>query len=112
MKWLIAAVVLMGLVAGVMVYLTWKPELPIQVEFRKGLFKDSLVAEFQNTSAKTFALKARYESETLGRAKDDVLDLGPYDKTARGWLEDWGFHSGDTIKLNHADYRLKIVKVP
>lgn len=111
MKWWIALIALLGLAAGAL-FLMWKPELPVQVAFRKGLFKDSLVAEFHNTSAKTFAIKARYESATLGQAKDDVLNLSPYDKTARGWLEDWGFRSGDTIELRHADYRIKTVKVP
>ena len=88
-------------------------DVPVKVEFREARFDKSLVAKFWNsTKDKYLVVIVTFRNETLNQTKKGSLELAPNETKEIGWAEGWKFVSGETIKIEHADYSTIKIKVP
>jgi hypothetical protein len=89
-----------------------KPAMPIEVNYRKAMLANGLVAIFKNDSTRNLSVLATFENPTLHQKKSFRVDLGPGGSKEVGHLEGWNFESGDLITLEHNDYSTLRVKFP
>jgi len=89
-----------------------RPELPVRVTYRPSAGGTSMVAQYRNDSAKYLSIAVDLENPTLHKSKTITLNIGPNGVIEDGWAQGWAYKSGDTIKINHADYERKDLVVP
>jgi hypothetical protein len=89
-----------------------KPAMPIEVNYRKAMLANGLVAIFKNDSNRNLSVLATFENPTLHQKKSFRVDLNPGASKEVGHFEGWNFESGDMITLEHNDYSTLRVKFP
>jgi hypothetical protein len=89
-----------------------KPELPIEINYRRALMGPGLVVSFKNASNRHLAVVATFYNPTLKKEDSYRLDLAPQIPQEVGHAEGWAFASGDSIKIIHNEYKTKMVKLP
>jgi hypothetical protein len=87
-----------------------KPELPVEVSFRKSFWGRGLVAKFRNKSAHSLTLILAVRNPTLSKANRFQLNVGPQDSEEFSYSEGWEFASGDELNVYNSGFRgLKII---
>ena len=89
-----------------------RPEMPIELNYRKALMGPGLVIVFKNTSTRHLSMAATFVNPTLKKEENYRLDLSPGIVKEIGHIEGWAFSSGDVIKLTHNEYKTKVHKLP
>ena len=89
-----------------------KPDLPIQVSFRRSLVGEGVVAQFKNLSDKALTVTARFSSPATQESRLFRLQLSAGAMSEFGRLEGWVFGSGHTIELSADGYEPVKVTVP
>jgi hypothetical protein len=89
-----------------------KPQLPIDVGYRKAVMGPGLVVQLKNNSERDLAVLMTVENPTTNQEKTFRVDVSPKEVSEVGHLEGWTFASGDSIKVIHADYKPWQGKLP
>jgi septal ring factor EnvC (AmiA/AmiB activator) len=82
-----------------------RPDLPVNLSFRKGLMSQGLVGVFRNTSAKEVEFTLDLESPATGRRFHRAVVLNPNGLFEVGAREGWAFAPGQRISLNNPAFR-------
>jgi hypothetical protein len=82
-----------------------RPDLPVNLSFRKGLMSPGLVGVFRNTSSKELEFTLDIESPATGRHVRRAVVLNPNGFFEIGAKEGWAFAPGQRITLNNPAYR-------
>lgn len=89
-----------------------KPDLPVNITYRKSAVGEGYVVQFFNKSNKYIAFLVNFENKTLNKKKTDYIELSPGEIKEIGWMEGWKFISGEKIRLSHEDYKAITYKIP
>lgn len=89
-----------------------KPDLPLEVSFRKSFWGRGLVARFRNNSAHSLTLILAIRNPTLSRAGRFQLNVGPQDSEEFSYSEGWEFASGDELNVYNNGYKGLRIIVP
>lgn len=89
-----------------------KPELPVEVSFRKSWLGMGLVAVIENTSSQYLTLVMMVRNPTLATAQRFKIEIKPGDDIAFGHDDGWRFTSGDELSLYNDHYRTLKLQVP
>jgi hypothetical protein len=89
-----------------------KPQLPVEVKYRKALLSNGLVALFKNTSNHEISVLATFTNPKINVYKSFKLDLSPNVPFQFGHLEGWNFEHGDIITLENNGYSELKVSFP
>jgi hypothetical protein len=89
-----------------------KPELPVEVRFRRSFWGRGLVAKFTNESKHTLTLILAIRNPTLSKFNRFQLKIGPEDSEEFSYSEGWEFASGDELTVYHNDFKSLKVIVP
>jgi hypothetical protein len=89
-----------------------KPELPINLHFRRSFWGKGLVAVIENTSDQYLTLVLSVRNPTLSTAKRFEIQLKSGDTLDFGHDEGWQFASGDEVAIYHNDYKALKTIVP
>ena len=89
-----------------------KPPMPVEVKYRKAFLNASLVVSFQNNSTRNLQILTTFMNPTTNVSKSFTASLDPQRSAEMGYAQGWAFHSGDKIKLHHADYADMNVDLP
>jgi len=90
----------------------FRPKLPVTIRMRESKVAQGLVAVFRNGSDRSLQVRATFENAVHGRTRTQGLALTPQEDVEFGWLEGWKFASGETILVEHADFRPLRFEVP
>lgn len=82
-----------------------RPDLPVNLSFRKALLTTGLVGVFRNTSNKELEFVLDLESPATGRHIRKSVVLNPNGFLEIGAQQGWPFASGQRIMLNNPAYR-------
>jgi hypothetical protein len=82
-----------------------RPDLPINLSFRKALLNPGLVAVLRNTSSRELEITLDVESAVTGRRIRRAVVINPNGVWEFGAQEGWPFAPGQRITLNHPAYR-------
>ena len=115
--WLTQLIAVFGLLCiGFLVYreyeISSKAPLPVKVSYRDALLGPGYVAQFRNESPRYLAVVVSVKNPTTGQTVNSRLDLPPEQLVEIGHAEGWTFVSGDTITLEHTDYRDWVGSIP
>ncbi|MEO1016316.1 MAG: hypothetical protein AAFY56_01295 [Pseudomonadota bacterium] len=115
--WLTQLIAVCGLLyIGFLVYqeyeISSKEPLPVKVSYRDALLGPGYVAQFRNESPRYLAVVVTVKNPTTGQVVSSRLDLPPEQMVEIGHAEGWTFVSGDTITLEHTDYRDWVGLIP
>jgi hypothetical protein len=87
-----------------------KPELPIEVSFRKSFWGRGLIAKFSNQSAHSLTLILVIRNPTLSKFNRFQLRIEPHGSEEFSYADGWEFASGDELAVYHNDFKgLKVV---
>jgi ABC-type uncharacterized transport system auxiliary subunit len=89
-----------------------KPNMPISVTYRKAVFDNSLVAQFNNNSDRYLTIILKFENKTLKQERSGFIEIAPRETKEIGWAEGWKFMSGEYITISHEDYATETVRMP
>jgi hypothetical protein len=89
-----------------------KPELPVNLHFRKSFWGRGLVAEIENTSDQYLTLVLSVRNPTLATARRFQIQLKGGDDLDFGHDDGWRFASGDEVGLYHNNYKALRMIVP
>jgi len=82
-----------------------RPDLPVNLSFRKALLSTGLVGVFHNTSAQELEFVLDLESPATGRHIRKSVVLNPNGFLEIGAQQGWPFAPGQRIILNNPAYR-------
>lgn len=82
-----------------------RPDLPIDLSFRRGLVSTGLVGVFRNTSSKELEFSLDLQSPATGRHIHRSIVLNPHALLEIGALQGWPFAPGQQITMNNPAYR-------
>ncbi len=82
-----------------------RPDLPVNLTFRKALLSAGLVGVFRNTSAKELEFTLDLESGATGRHIRKSVVLNPNGFLEIGAQQGWAFAPGQHIVMNNPAYR-------
>lgn len=82
-----------------------RPDLPVNLSFRKGLISAGLVGVFRNTSSKELEFTLDLVSPATGQHVRRAIVLNPNGFFEIGAKEGWAFAPGQRITLNNPAYR-------
>lgn len=82
-----------------------RPDLPVNLSFRKGLLSAGLVGVFRNTSSQELEFVLDLESPATGRHVRKSVVLNPNGFMEIGAQQGWPFAPGQRIILNNPAYR-------
>jgi hypothetical protein len=87
-----------------------KPELPVEVSFRKSFWGRGLIAKFRNQSAHSLTLILVIRNPTLSKVNRFQLRIEPQGTEEFSYSDGWEFASGDELAVYHNDFKgLKVV---
>lgn len=87
-----------------------KPELPVEVSFRKSFWGRGLIAKFRNQSAHSLTLILVVRNPTLSKVNRFQLRIEPQGTEEFSYSDGWEFASGDELAVYHNDFKgLKVV---
>jgi septal ring factor EnvC (AmiA/AmiB activator) len=89
-----------------------KPDLPVQVSFRRSYLGIGLVAKIKNASTHYLTLVMTTRNPTLSTAKRFQIEIKPGDEVDFGHDDGWKFTSGDELALYNDNYQALKVTVP
>jgi hypothetical protein len=89
-----------------------KPELPVNLRFRKSFWGKGLVAVIENTSDQYLTLVLNVRNPTLSTARRFQIQLKSEDTLDFGHDDGWQFASGDAVAIYHNDYKALKMNVP
>jgi hypothetical protein len=89
-----------------------KPEMPLQLTYRKAVIGPGLVVGLNNLSERHLAVVLTVTNPTTKQERSFRVDMSPKHTTEIGHLEGWAFASGDLVKVVHSDYRPWQGKLP
>jgi len=89
-----------------------KPELPIEVSFRKSFWGRGLIAKFSNHSAHSLTLILAIRNPTLSKFNRFQLRIEPQGTEEFSYSDGWEFASGDELAVYHNDFKSLKVVVP
>lgn len=89
-----------------------KPEMPVQVRFRRALTGPGFVAIFNTTIKQGFPVVVRFHSTALGTDKSFQLNLDPNSPRELGHLEGAAIYSGDQLTVENNLYEPILVSCP
>ena len=89
-----------------------KPELPVEVSFRRSFWGRGLVAKFTNKSEHSLTLILAIRNPTLSKFNRFQLKIGPEDSEEFSYSEGWEFASGDELTVYQNDFKSLKVVVP
>jgi hypothetical protein len=88
-----------------------KPNLPIQVGYRKSLIGKGYVSIIQNKSKQPLALEIDLRDRNANNKKMERKTLAPNQKIEIGWVQGWEFESGDVIKISNPNYQIGVYEI-
>lgn len=89
-----------------------KPDLPVQIGFRRSLVGEGLVAQFKSLSDKALSVTARFSNQATQESRVFRLELSARGMKEFGRLEGWVFGSGHTIEVSADGYEALKATVP
>ena len=89
-----------------------RPDLPIEVGFRRSLVGEGVVAQFKSLSDKALTVTARFSNPATQESRLFRLQLSARAMSEFGRLEGWVFGPGHTIELSVDGYEALKVTVP
>lgn len=89
-----------------------RPEIPVNVSFRKALLSSGGVASFRNRSSRSIAVTATIERPSSGQSRIFDLTLDPAHTKEIGEREGWAFVSGDTVTLTEPEHKSSAFQAP
>jgi len=115
---LVVALVWLGLGVGVPMLaagaggMVDKPDMPIALKYRESSVGQGYVVGLTNQSNRHLEVVVTARNPTTGEEKKWTLGISPADTEQLGWLEDWAFESGETVVVQHADYKTMRCQIP
>jgi hypothetical protein len=82
-----------------------RPDLPINLSFRKALLNPGLVAVLRNTSSRELEITLDVESSVSGQRIRRAVVINPNGVWEFGAQEGWPFAPGQRVTLNNPAYR-------
>jgi uncharacterized protein YaiL (DUF2058 family) len=82
-----------------------RPDLPINLSFRRALLNPGLVAVIRNTSGRELEITLDVESSVTGQHARRAVVINPNGVWEFGAQEGWPFAPGQRITLNNPAYR-------
>jgi hypothetical protein len=82
-----------------------RPDLPVNLSFRKALLSAGLVGVFRNTSSKILQFTLDLDSPATGQHVSRAYTLNPNGFLEIGAQQGWAFAPGQHITLNNPAYR-------
>jgi hypothetical protein len=89
-----------------------KPDLPLDVSFRRSFWGRGLVAKIRNKSARSLTVILAIRNPTLSKSNRFELKIGPDDAEEFSYSEGWEFASGDELNIYHNDFKGMKIIVP
>jgi hypothetical protein len=90
-----------------------KPELPIEVQYRKSMLGKGYVVILNNTLNNPISVNVTLRAAAQNKQKKSgLIGLEASSNVSIGWMEGWEFKPGDAITISHDDYQTDTVKIP